>query len=161
MVLITRAVSAGPDALARIEREITVLIRRTLEEVWAGGYGDGPVDRYTYPVLALLDEHGPQGLGELTRRLGVTKPTASRHVAKLGAAGLVTSRPGRDPRAVVVDLTPGGDEQVRRVRAIRRTGLRAVLGTWSDADGDALADLLGRLNRDLDGRRSAGPRAAL
>ncbi|MCW2719741.1 MAG: hypothetical protein QOG20_6798 [Pseudonocardiales bacterium] len=153
VVLITRTVTAHQDALARVEREITVLIRRTLEEVWAGGYGDGPVDRYTYPVLALLDEHGPQGLGELTRRLGVSKPTASRHVAKLGAAGLVSTRPDRDPRAVLVALTPAGDEQVARVRDIRHAGLRTVLSGWSDADGDALATLLSRLNVDLDRQR--------
>ncbi len=140
------------DALGRVEREITVLVRRTLEEVWSGGYGNGPVDRYTYPVLALIDEHGPQGLGELTRRLGVSKPTASRHVAKLAAAGLVTTRPDRDPRAVLVDLTPAGDEQVARVRDVRRTGLAVVLTGWSDADGNALAALLARLNADLDRR---------
>lgn len=105
------------------------------------------------PRLALLDEHGPQGLGELTRRLGVSKPTANRHVAKLGAAGLVSTRPDRDPRAVRVSLTPAGDEQVVRVRDVRRVGPSAVLEGWSDRDGDALATLLARLNADLDRRR--------
>jgi DNA-binding MarR family transcriptional regulator len=143
----------GSVTLARVEREITVLLRRTFEEVWSTGYGDGPVDRWTYPVLALLDEHGPQGLTELTRRLGVTKPTVSRHVAKLGMAGLVTTRPDRDPRAVVVVLTPAGDEQVARVSDIRREGMRDVLAGWSDADSDTLALLLARLNHDLDQRR--------
>lgn len=48
-----------------------MLLRRTLEHLWARGYGDGPVDRYTYPVLVLLDSHGPMPLTELTcaRRL--------------------------------------------------------------------------------------------
>lgn len=134
-----------------------MLVRRTLEEVWSSGYGAGPVDRYTYPVLALVDEHGPQGLGELTRRLGVSKPTASRHVAKLAAAGLVTTRPDRDPRAVLVELTAAGGAQVARVRDVRRAGLAAVLTGWSDGDGDTLATLLARLNADLDRRRIEGP----
>ncbi|MFC4947811.1 MarR family winged helix-turn-helix transcriptional regulator [Pseudonocardia sp. GCM10023141] len=152
------ALLTGPatdrDPLARVEREITVLLRRTLEEVWAGGYGNGPVDRYTYPVLALLHEHGPQGLTELTRRLGISKPTTSRHVARLGAAALVATAPDRgDPRAVVVTLTPQGGAQVARVRTARRERLREVLRSWSDADGEALADLLARLNLDLDAHR--------
>lgn len=142
------------DPLSRVEREITVLLRRTLEEVWAGGYGEGPVDRYTYPVLALLQEHGPQGLTELTRRLGISKPTTSRHVARLGEASLVTSAPdGRDPRAVVVTLTGQGAAQVTQVRSRRRERLGEVLRSWSDADGEVLAELLGRLNRDLDAHR--------
>jgi DNA-binding MarR family transcriptional regulator len=144
-----------PDAIGRVEREVTVLLRRTLEAVWSSGYGEGPVDRYTYPVLALLDEHGPLRLGELTTRLGLTKPTVSRHVARLGGAALVETRPDRrDSRAVVVFLTAGGAEQVRRVREVRRTSLGEVLADWSEADGEALALLLARLNVDLDLHRA-------
>lgn len=144
----------GLDPLARVEREITVLLRRTLEEVWSNVYGSGPLDRYTYPVLALLHEHGPQGLTELTRRLGISKPTTSRHVARLGTAALVSTTPdGRDPRAVVVTLTTAGAAQVEKVRSARRERLGEVLRSWSPNDGEALADLLGRLNADLDRHR--------
>lgn len=135
------------EATARVEREITVLLRRTLEQVWAGGYGGGPVDRFTYPVLALVDEHGPLGLGELSYRMGVTKPTVSRHVARLAGAGLVATRPDRDPRAVRVVLTATGDAQVARVRTARAAALAQMVGDWPDGDVAALADLLGRLNR--------------
>jgi DNA-binding MarR family transcriptional regulator len=148
-----------PDAIDQVEREVTVLIRRTLEAVWASSYGNGPVDRYTYPVLALLDEHGPLVLGELTTRLGLTKPTVSRHVARLADAALVETRPERrDPRAMVVLLTAGGAEQVRRVREVRRTSLGEVLADWSEADSGALALLLGRLNAELDRHRANGDR---
>lgn len=142
------------DPLARVEREITVLLRRTLEEVWSNVYGAGPVDRYTYPVLALLHDHGPQGLTGLTRRLGISKPTTSRHVARLGAAALVSTTPdGRDPRAVVVTLTATGAAHVQKVRAARRERLSEVLRSWTPEDGEALAELLGRLNADLDRHR--------
>jgi DNA-binding MarR family transcriptional regulator len=145
------------DAIGRVEREVTVLLRRTLEAIWAEGYGDGPVDRYTYPVLALLDEHGPLGLGELTARLGLSKPTVSRQVTRLAGAGLVTSDPDRrDPRAVVVSLTADGEEQVRRVRDVRRRGLGAVLASWSEHDSDTLAALLARLNAELVQHRGDG-----
>jgi DNA-binding MarR family transcriptional regulator len=139
------------DAIGRVERELTVFLRRTLEVVWSSGYGGEPVDRYTYPVLVLIDEHGPLGLGELATRLGLTKPTMSRHVARLGGAALVATRPDqRDPRAVVVHLTPDGAERVERVREVRRRTLGEVLADWSGADSEALAQLLARLNTDLD-----------
>ena len=145
----------GTDAIGRVEREMTVLIRRTLETVWASGYDDAPVDRYTYPVMALLDGHGPLGLTELARRLGLTKPTTSRHVARLGALGLVGTRPDRrDVRALVVALTPAGDAVVARLRAARHTRLAAVLDGWSDDDRDTLGALLARLNVDLDAHRA-------
>jgi len=104
------APAEGLDSLHRLEHEITVLIRRTVESVWAGGYGaHEAVDRYTYPVLAALDENGDQSLTVLTGRLGVSKPTASRQVSRLSRAGLVAVRPDtRDSRSVVVSLTPEG-----------------------------------------------------
>jgi DNA-binding MarR family transcriptional regulator len=145
------------DSVGRVERELTVFLRRSLEAVWSRGYGDGPVDRYTYPVLALLDEHGPLGLGELATRLGLTKPTMSRHVARLGGGTLVTTRPDRrDTRAVIVVLTPEGAERVERVREVRRRTLGTVLANWSGADSEALAHLLARLNTDLDRHHDGG-----
>jgi DNA-binding MarR family transcriptional regulator len=146
-----------PDAIGRVEREVTVLLRRTLEAVWSSGYGEGPVDRYTYPVLAVLDAHGALALGELTTRLGLSKPTVSRQVGRLGFAALVETWPApHDPRAVVVSLTTQGAQEVRRVREARRKGLHEVLAGWSDADTDTLAGLLTRLNVDLGRHRTDG-----
>jgi DNA-binding MarR family transcriptional regulator len=149
------------DSLARVEREVTVLVRRTLEAVWVDGYGDDPaVDRYTYPALVLLDAHGPQRLTELTGRLGVSKPTASRQVARLSAAGLVATGPyPYDPRAVLVRLTEAGAERVRGVRDKRRESLGRVLEDWSGEDSATLARLLRRLNEDLERHRAGGVRA--
>ncbi|MFD1517321.1 MarR family winged helix-turn-helix transcriptional regulator [Pseudonocardia yunnanensis] len=146
------AVVSVTDSISQVEREITVLLRRTLEHLWARGYGEGPVDRYTYPVLVLLDSHGPMLLTELTARIGLSKPTVSRQVSRLGFASLVETWPApHDPRAVVVRLTPEGARQVQLVGEARRESLRAVLVGWSDTDSDTLATLLARLNTDLAG----------
>jgi DNA-binding MarR family transcriptional regulator len=157
----TGPVTAGEldrDSLERIEHEITVLIRRTLEPVWSGGYGTHEaVDRYTYPVLAALEEHGGQSLTALTGRLGVSKPTASRQVSRLSRAGLVEVRPDpRDSRSVVVSLTAEGLAQRDLVRRARLGPLHAVLEGWPGADREALGALLARFNSDLDEYRERG-----
>ncbi|MFC5946745.1 MarR family winged helix-turn-helix transcriptional regulator [Pseudonocardia lutea] len=150
----------GQDSLHRLEHEITVLIRRTMEPVWSGGYGaHEAVDRYTYPVLAALDENGAQSLTLLTARLGVSKPTASRQVSRLSRAGLVDVRPDeRDSRSVVVSLTAEGLAQRELVRAARLRPLQAVLEAWPQADRQALGTLLARFNEDLDAYREQGGR---
>ncbi|GAA4538336.1 MarR family winged helix-turn-helix transcriptional regulator [Pseudonocardia xishanensis] len=150
----------GLDSLHRLEHEITVLIRRTVEPVWAGGYGaHEAVDRYTYPVLAALDENGEQSLTVLTGRLGVSKPTASRQVSRLSRAGLVDVRPDvRDSRSVVVSLTPEGLAQREVVRQARLRPLHAVLEGWPQADRETLGTLLERFNIDLDDFRERGGR---
>jgi DNA-binding MarR family transcriptional regulator len=148
------------DSLHRLEHEITVLIRRTMEPVWSGGYGaHEAVDRYTYPVLAALDENGAQSLTLLTAQLGVSKPTASRQVSRLSRAGLVDVRPDeRDSRSVVVSLSAEGLAQRELVRAARLRPLQAVLEAWPQADRESLGMLLERFNEDLDTYRERGGR---
>jgi DNA-binding MarR family transcriptional regulator len=154
------AEEVGLDSLHRLEHEITVLIRRTVESVWAGGYGTHEaVDRYTYPVLAALDEHGEQSLTVLTGRLGVSKPTASRQVSRLSRAGLVGVRPDeRDSRSVVITLTAEGLAQREVVRGARLGPLHAVLEGWPKGDREALGALLARFNGDLDEYRERSGR---
>jgi len=154
------APAEGLDSLHRLEHEITVLIRRTVESVWAGGYGaHEAVDRYTYPVLAALDENGDQSLTVLTGRRGVSKPTASRQVSRLSRAGLVAVRPDtRDSRSVVVSLTPEGLTQREVVRQARLRPLHTVLESWPREDRESLGALLARFNGDLDDYRERGGR---
>ena len=104
----------GVGSLQQLEKQITLLVRRTMESVWSHGYGpSGAVDRYTYPVLMLLDDEGPHSLTALTAQLGVSKPTASRQVSRLSRAGLVAVTPHeRDPRSVSVALTEAGLQAV-------------------------------------------------
>jgi DNA-binding MarR family transcriptional regulator len=140
------------DSLQSLEKQITLLVRRTMESVWSHGYGPNEaVDRYTYPVLMLLDEEGPHSLTSLTVKLGVSKPTASRQVSRLARAGLVEVSPHeRDPRSVSVSLTGAGANARDEVRTARLAPLREVMDHWPDADREALAGLLDRFNTDLE-----------
>lgn len=138
-----------------IEREITLLLRRTLEEVWAQGYGAGTaVTRYSYPLLVLLEQSGPLRLGQLADRLGLSKPTVSRQVTRLRAESLVlVAEDPDDSRSGLVTLTEPGRQQVRDVRSRRMAPLRRVLDGWDGAERDAFAQLLGDFNRGLDANR--------
>jgi DNA-binding MarR family transcriptional regulator len=140
------------DSLQSLEKQITLLVRRTMESVWSHGYGPNEaVDRYTYPVLMLLDEEGPHSLTALTSKLGVSKPTASRQVSRLARAGLVEVSPHeRDPRSVSVSLTDAGAAARDEVRTARLAPLREVMDHWPDTDREALAGLLDRFNNDLE-----------
>ncbi|MBP2368241.1 MarR family winged helix-turn-helix transcriptional regulator [Pseudonocardia parietis] len=144
--------SDAEESLYSLEKQITLLVRRTMESVWAHGYGsDDAVDRYTYPVLMLLDDEGALSLTALTGKLGVSKPTASRQVSRLSRAGLVDVSPHeRDPRSVSVALTPAGLAAREQVRAARLAPLRDVIAHWPDADRESLAGLLERFTTDLD-----------
>jgi len=140
--------------VGRVEREISMLMHRGPEAVWPCGDGDEAVDRYTYPLLALVERHGSLELGEISRHLGVTKSTVSRRIGRLSAAGLISGRPApRDQRAVIIALSRGGMETVHRIRSARHSGLEELLGCWAEPDLHALAFLLERLNNDLGGRR--------
>jgi DNA-binding MarR family transcriptional regulator len=134
--------------------EMSMLMHREPEAVWPCGDAEEAVDRYTYPLLALLERHGSLELSEISRHLGVTESTVSRRLGRLSAAGLISGRPAaRDPRAVIIALTRGGMEAVHRVRSARHSGLEELLGCWAEPDLHALALLLERLNNDLGRRR--------
>jgi DNA-binding MarR family transcriptional regulator len=142
------------ESVATIEREVTLLLRRTLEEVWAQGYGAGTaVNRYSYPLLVRLEQSGPLRLGQLAELLGVSKPTVSRQVTRLVAAALVlVAEDPDDSRSGLVTLTRAGRAQVQEVRARRTAPLREVLTGWDERDRARFAELLAGFNRGLDAR---------
>ena len=144
--------AGGGESLRRLEKQVTLLVRRTMEAVWASGYApDEAVDRYTYPILLLLDDEGPHSLSALTAQLGVSKPTASRQVSRLARSGLVAVTPGpHDPRSVTVTLTDAGAAARDRVRDARLGPLREVMHLWPEQDRERLALLLDRFNADLE-----------
>ena len=90
-------------------------------------------------ALATIDRHGPLTPSELAIRERIQRPTATRVIARLEAAGLVdrTSDPD-DRRSCLVGLAPEGRQLLARVRTRKDAYLSRRL---RDLDADERATL--------------------
>jgi DNA-binding MarR family transcriptional regulator/GNAT superfamily N-acetyltransferase len=72
-----------------------------------------------YPLLATLDRHGPQTIGELTQAMELSQPTITRSVSRLVEMGLVAvSRVHRDQRHKTISLTADGQAVLARSKSL-------------------------------------------
>ena len=90
-------------------------------------------------AMATLTTNGPQPVGELGRRLGISEPAASLLVDKLAELGLaVRARDPQDGRRTLVTATPAADELAARLREGRQEHMLAWLGALTDDELDGL-----------------------
>jgi DNA-binding MarR family transcriptional regulator len=144
---------AGGDPLERIERELTVIVRRAQR---VGRHGEGPalpLDRATYSILGRLHDEGPMRLSDLASCFHLDPSTVSRQVAAVVRSGLaVREADPRDGRAHRLRITSRGEELLVAARAVRRRVFREVLNSWPHEDRLAFASLLERFNAGLSER---------
>ena len=109
-------------------------------------------------LVAELVDSGPLRLGALAERVGATDPTTSRAVDGLVAAGLVERRsdPG-DRRAVLHEATPRGRARIEARRREVAAVLDEALSRFAPAERGRLAELLAKLNGELQGTPAAVP----
>lgn len=149
---------AAQDVLGTIELEVAQLLRRAERTRASGGPGasrrGGTLDRSGYLLLHTLGTHGPRNVHALAEALGLDASTVTRQVVALERQGHVhRARDPRDGRAVVVEATGSGLAELAAHRVARTDLYAGVLGGWSRLDRALLAELLGRLNADLDAFR--------
>ncbi|MBV8684321.1 MAG: MarR family transcriptional regulator/GNAT family N-acetyltransferase [Caulobacteraceae bacterium] len=122
-----------------------------------------PLQPSHMPILATLDEDGPQTIGRLTESLQLAQPTVTRALARLVELGIVeVSRIHRDQRQKTVALTSAGQSVLARAKMLvwARTEA-AVEELIADLDGpllrllDILEDRLAEESLDRRGRRHA------
>jgi DNA-binding MarR family transcriptional regulator len=143
-----------PDAVAHLERELAVLLRRARGR-WAQLAREvhPELDPAAYGLLRRIDDAGTARMTDLSTYFGVGKPTISRQVQLLENLGLVErSADATDGRAQALTLTGEGLRRVRRVREARGAQVRAMLSTWPADDISALAALLRRFNETMEHR---------
>jgi DNA-binding MarR family transcriptional regulator len=90
-------------------------------------------------AMTTLTLNGPQPVGELGRRLGLSEPAASLLADKLTELGLaVRERDPRDRRRTLVTATPAAEELTARLREGREGHILAWLGALTDDELDGL-----------------------
>jgi DNA-binding MarR family transcriptional regulator len=130
------------DAISRVIRHLSRL---------SGGPDEGPAMTATQR-LALFEtlEAAPIRLSELSERLGVSAPTASRAVDALVELGLLERVPDpADRRAVRISPTPSGRKRVEARKARVLEAFRPAVAELAAAEQEQLIALLDELARAL------------
>jgi DNA-binding MarR family transcriptional regulator len=112
------------------------------------------LSRTAAATLTRLQRSGPARLTDLAAAEGVTQPSMSTLAARLVDQGLL--RRGSDPqdaRAVVLDLTPAGENLLAQRRADRAERLTRALAELAPADSSRIADALPALAHLADALR--------
>lgn len=104
-----------------------------------------------FSAMMLLSRCGPMHQVKLAQQLDTDKAVVSRLLKQLEELGLIsrTADPA-DGRAMIVALTPEAHERYNSTQAGARQLLFDRLSQWEIAEVLRLADLLARLNEDLD-----------
>jgi DNA-binding MarR family transcriptional regulator len=101
-------------------------------------------------ALATIEREGPLTPSALAQHERIQRPTATRVIARLEAAGFVTrtADPG-DGRIAHVAITPAGRTLLRRIRSRKNQYLAQRLRELTPAERKALADAAAILERLL------------
>lgn len=101
-------------------------------------------------LLRALLRSGKQSMAGLATAAAMDLGAVSRQVRELEKLAAVrrSSDPG-DGRVVLLELTAKGRRMAEELRAVGVRHLGDALGDWPEADGRALATLIGRLVDDL------------
>jgi DNA-binding MarR family transcriptional regulator len=132
-----------PELAARLRVAVTRLARRLRQE------GQSGLTPSMASALVTVERHGPMTPSELAAAEGVQRPTATRVLASLEAAGMIVREPDpADGRSQRVRVSPAGARVLGRLRT-RKTAFLARRLQRLDADEAATlaraADLMERL----------------
>lgn len=133
--------------IAVLERELVVLTRLLEAAQRRTSY---PLERAHYLVLSLVETHGPQSIGGLASRLALDDSTVTRQVAAMERAGLLEKQPNPlDRRGTLIDATPHGVKEMRRMRTLRLERIGRLMRRWDGADRRRFGALLAAFNTTL------------
>lgn len=109
----------------------------------------------TLRVLRAVEQRAKAGqnasIGEVAEYMAVEHSTASRTVANVVAAGLLTKTfAAEDQRRCVLALTDKGRQALADVTERRREMVAETVAHWRESDVDTLVDLLEQLVTDFE-----------
>lgn len=94
-----------------------------------------PTQPSQMPVLTALHRHGPQTVGDLAERIGISQPAVTRILSRLVELDLVeVGRDARDQRTRTIALTARGHDSMDLARTTLWPRLRAAVNEVCDVD---------------------------
>lgn len=115
-----------------------------------GQSSDARRQRSAYGLLFTIRHRGPIRLADLATACYIDASTASRQAAELVSDGLLQRQADpNDGRASLLALTDQGEQAIQELIRKREAFFTAALSDWNVDDIRQLADLLERLNGDL------------
>ncbi len=137
---------------AELERSLTQVARAILRlEVPRHALPEGAsLDRAGYWLLVRISGQAPMRLSELADSVELDLSTVSRQMTNLVASGLVVKVPDpEDGRASLLSLSDRGWTVLEAVSEARRQVLAETVADWTEAERNALAEGLVRLEAGL------------
>jgi DNA-binding MarR family transcriptional regulator len=146
------------DSAARLRLAIVRTARRLRQE--AAGAGGTELTPTAASALATVDRHGPLTPSELAEIERVKRPTATRVLRVLTAAGLVDRTPDPDDgRSALVSVSAAGRERLRRLRGRKNAYLARRMRDLPAEDVATLERAASILEQILEGKGSGGREA--
>jgi DNA-binding MarR family transcriptional regulator len=141
------------DPVAELSGLLTSIARQTHSPRLYGEMGSRAgltVRPHLFGVLARIRDMQPVRVTDVAEATDNDRSTISRQIAELVRDGCVDRAPDpADGRAVVLTLTPFGEDVIRRVFDAWLEVLDTMTGAWPRRDRTELARLLRRLDGDL------------
>jgi DNA-binding MarR family transcriptional regulator len=135
------------NLLGALALAVTDAVSASIEKV-EGAYGS---DTF---ALVLLQHAATLRSDVLSRQLGLAQSSTVRLVDRLQREGLVERDVGVDRRTVMISLTARGERAAESILSARRTVLKDLVGTLSEAEKASLlaisSKLLASLTVDLE-----------
>lgn len=140
-----------PEALASLEREVGVLMRRVKRVIADRATEVHPeLQPTSYLMLSWIAEQGAVRASALACEFKVDKGAVSRTVQHLEELGLLAREPDpADGRATLVSVTAEAKDRLQSVEERRRAYFVDRLKGWTVAELGELAESLGRYNETL------------
>jgi len=140
------------EVLQRLEREVSVLMRRSRRVIAERAHLVHPeLSPPGYLLLMFLHSQGECRAADLADALSLDKGAVSRSVHQLVDLGLVVKEADPvDRRAVRLQVTEAAAETMRRISRARLEALDARLGEWSQEEIESFVDTFASYNELLE-----------
>jgi DNA-binding MarR family transcriptional regulator len=134
-------VTTDPVAYAETAARLRVVVARLARQLRQ--HSPGGLTPSQWSALVTVEDNQPLRIGDLADREGVSAPTATRLVASLEDAGLLTrTTDPADRRTAYVALTVAAVDKLEWARGVRTASLAQRLSAMPETDVRRLVELL-------------------